>query len=76
MRKLVAGNWKMNGLRDSLENIAELATAHASARIDIMICPPATLLSKACEIYGSLKIGAQDCHSAERAHTRGILPPK
>ena len=56
MRKLVAGNWKMNGLRDSLENIAELATAHASASIDIMICPPATLLSKACEINGSLKI--------------------
>ena len=73
MRKLVAGNWKMNGLRDSLENIAELATAHASARIDIMICPPATLLSKACEINGSLKIGAQDCHSAEKgAHTGDI----
>ena len=29
MRKLVAGNWKMNGLRGSLENIEELATAHA-----------------------------------------------
>ena len=73
MRKLVAGNWKMNGLRVSLENIAELATAHASARIDIMICPPATLLPKACEINGSLKIGAQDCHTAEKgAHTGDI----
>jgi len=33
MRKLVAGNWKMNGLRDSLENIAELATAQVHALI-------------------------------------------
>jgi len=73
MRKMVAGNWKMNGLQVSLENIAELATAHDSARVDIMICPPATLLSKACEIARSLKIGAQDCHSAEHgAHTGDI----
>lgn len=70
MRKLVAGNWKMNGLEISLENIKNLATAHSNSGIDIMICPPATLLSKACEIAGPLKIGAQDCHSAERgAHT-------
>ena len=73
MRKLVAGNWKMNGLRVSLKNIAELAKAHASARIDLMICPPATLLSQACEFNKSLKIGAQDCHSAEKgAHTGDI----
>ncbi len=66
-RPLVAGNWKMNGLRRS---IAELRTilqgAHElAAKVDLMVCPPATLLAKfAAATAGSpVAIGAQDCHS-------------
>lgn len=66
-RPLVAGNWKMNGLRASrgeLEKIIQGATANPTA-CDLMICPPATLLeSFASAARGSmLAIGGQDCHA-------------
>ncbi|HWW63185.1 MAG TPA: triose-phosphate isomerase [Sphingomonadaceae bacterium] len=71
MRKLVAGNWKMNG---SLEALAELdAIADAGARhpaLDIAICPPFTLIAPAAARRPDLPIGAQDCHAvASGAHT-------
>lgn len=73
MQKLVAGNWKMNGLKAALDNISELATEHNESRVKIMICPPATLLSQACAMSGPLEIGAQDCHPEERgAHTGDV----
>jgi triosephosphate isomerase len=66
-RPLVAGNWKMNGLRASraeLEKIIAGAGARA-AGCDMMICPPATLLEGfAAAAQGSpVAIGAQDCHA-------------
>jgi len=71
LRKLVAGNWKMNG---SLEALAELdAIADAGARhpaLDIAICPPFTLIAPAAARRPDLPIGAQDCHAvASGAHT-------
>lgn len=73
MQKMVAGNWKMNGLQAALGNIAELADAHVDARVQVMICPPATLLSQASAIAGPINIGAQDCHAEEHgAHTGDI----
>ncbi len=67
-RKLVAGNWKMNGLRDASSVIDAIAAAHRSPACDVLICPPATLIS---HLAGrGLAIGAQDCHPAsEGAHT-------
>ena len=45
IRPLIAGNWKMNGLRASTAEFdAMLAGAAAvAARADLLICPPATL---------------------------------
>jgi triosephosphate isomerase len=83
-RKLIAGNWKMNGLHgDGLALARELAhravAAHRAAgqaiACDILICPPATLLfSLAEEITGSgILLGGQDCHADPRgAHTGDI----
>ena len=70
-RKLVAGNWKMNGLGGSTAIIAELAAAHPSPGCDVLICPPATLISR---LAGKgLPIGGQDCHpAASGAHTGDI----
>jgi triosephosphate isomerase len=70
-RKLVAGNWKMNG---SLSALAELAPIAAAAReapgVDVAICPPFTLIAPAAARSGGLAIGGQDCHAAEKgAHT-------
>lgn len=73
MQKMVAGNWKMNGLQAALGNIAELADTHVNARVQVLICPPATLLSQAVAIAGPVHIGAQDCHAdTHGAHTGDI----
>lgn len=74
IKPLVAGNWKMNGLRDGLGEIKAIADA-APAGIDTLICPPATLLyvSTALAEDSLLMIGAQDCHWNEAgAHTGDI----
>jgi len=64
-RPLVAGNWKMNGLKSSAEEIDKLVTAAGGLqRLDLMVCPPATLVADFTErAKGSkLLIGGQDCH--------------
>lgn len=71
LRKLVAGNWKMNGSLAALaelDGIVDAAQAHAD--VDVAICPPATLIAAAKAKQPSLAIGAQDCHfTASGAHT-------
>ena len=66
-RKLVAGNWKMNGLRAALTEVrAMVQGAAAIPGLDLVICPPATLASPVGEILkGSpVALGGQDCHPA------------
>ena len=71
MRKLAAGNWKMNGTTAELTELDALANAHAGSSVDVLICPPATLLSRAAERAGdAIAVGGQDCHAAKSgAHT-------
>lgn len=76
-RALVAGNWKMNGTKASLKELKTLAAKlkDRKPKCNVMICPPATLLSEAkVATKGSkVKIGGQDCHMAESgAHTGDI----
>lgn len=76
-RKLVVGNWKMNGNRAALGEIAAIAeAARAHPGVDSGICPPFTLIHPAVEVAGTLPIGAQDCHAKENgAHTGCISAP-
>lgn len=68
-RKLAAGNWKMNGTGDSLAMLASLAATHPDPRVDILICPPATLLARAAG-QKAIAVGGQDCHAkTSGAHT-------
>jgi triosephosphate isomerase len=66
-RRLIAGNWKMNGLQSSLSELDQVIAnsgAVASA-VDLMICPPATILA-ACAARARttrVAIGGQDCHA-------------
>lgn len=74
IRPLVAGNWKMNGIKSSLGEALAVrdALTEASAIPDVMICPPATILALLADAArGSrLAVGAQDCHPAHcGAHT-------
>lgn len=65
-RKLVAGNWKMNGLRASLSEVrAMVEGARGLPQVELAVCPPATLASAvAGALEGSLvRLGGQDCHA-------------
>ena len=69
LRKLVAGNWKMNGSLESLSELDAIAAA-ATGGVDVAICPPATLIGQAVARKSGLMIGGQDCHwNASGAHT-------
>ena len=72
-RKLAAGNWKMNGTGDSLAQVEALAAAHPAPGVDVLICPPATLLARLSAVAGPIATGGQDCHaSGSGAHTGDI----
>ena len=72
-RKLAAGNWKMNGLGADLAELERLAAAPAPSQTGRLICPPATLISRATLVAGDIAIGGQDCHAAQSgAHTGDI----
>lgn len=78
VRPLVAGNWKMNGTRSSLDQIKAMAQGvkgPLSEKVETLICPPSTLLYVATALCDDspLMIGAQDCHEKESgAHTGDI----
>lgn len=74
-RKLAAGNWKMNGTGESLSEIDALITAHPSSSIDVLICPPTTLISRMAGRTGrsAVSVGGQDCHTNKSgAHTGDV----
>lgn len=74
-RKLVAGNWKMNGTTRSLPEVERLLETHPDPDCEVLICPPATLIAQLAWRCRSknLMIGGQDCHAATSgAHTGDI----
>jgi len=74
-RPLVAGNWKMNGLKGALGELTAIRDAVAAGgagRAEAALCPPFTLVAAAAEAAkgSALAIGAQDCHAnVSGAHT-------
>ena len=65
-RKLIVGNWKMNGAMQLVEAItAELVSELPDLRCELVICPPATLLAEVARaLAGSgIPAGGQDCHA-------------
>ncbi len=75
MRKLAAGNWKMNGTAAALAEVQALLAAHPAPACDMLLCPPATLMSRMADLARgtALRIGGQDCHAAASgAHTGDI----
>lgn len=77
IRPLIAGNWKMNGLKSALAEataVRDALTPDPGAP-EVMICPPATLLAALADLAKTspLAVGAQDCHHlASGAHTGDI----
>jgi triosephosphate isomerase (TIM) len=76
--KLIAGNWKMNGLRADGIALASDIAARArggNAACELLVCPPATLLAAVGEaIAGSgVALGGQTCHSADKGAYTGDI---
>ena len=64
-RKLIAGNWKMNGNAAGAADFASLLLARMAtfaSKCDLLVCPPFTLLGVFAK--SGLTLGAQDCHTA------------
>lgn len=78
-RLLVAGNWKMNGLRADaelmVEGLASRCHAMGNVAVDIALFPPATLLDYMVRALDDtpVAIGGQDCHRAEKGAFTGDL---
>ncbi|MBE8220383.1 MAG: triose-phosphate isomerase [Alphaproteobacteria bacterium] len=75
IKPLIAGNWKMNGITRKIGEVRKMSRAlsHSSPHCDVMICAPATLLSRLSGKKGKIILGGQDCHAAENgAHTGDI----
>jgi triosephosphate isomerase len=74
MRKLVAGNWKMNGLALSLAELAALKDAVSGAACDVLVCPPSTLIAQAAGmVKGAFVVGGQDCHAQAKGAFTGDI---
>jgi triosephosphate isomerase (TIM) len=75
--KLVAGNWKMNGLTASLLEIEEMIAGaeQLPPDIELAVCPPATIAALAAEILigSSISLGGQDCHAEKSGAFTGDI---
>jgi triosephosphate isomerase len=71
LRKLIAGNWKMNGLRADADalvgGLLDRRLGESDFDADLLICPPATLLDRVGQqLAGSpIGLGGQDCHTEQ-----------
>ena len=77
-RPLVAGNWKMNGLRASIETVGAVRNGLSPALvdgIDVLICPPSTLIASCvAAVYGSpIAIGGQNLHAKPNGAFTGSI---
>ena len=78
VRPLIAGNWKMHGLRADGLALARAVAEGAAGGAELLVCPPSTLLREvAAALEGSaVAVGAQDCHAAAKgAHTGDVSAP-
>jgi len=76
-RPLVAGNWKMNGLKAAAGELVRIMAGSTglAGKADLMICPPATLVMTFAHVaLGSrIEIGGQDCRAEASGGGRKVL---
>jgi triosephosphate isomerase len=70
--KLVAGNWKMNGLSSDIEEVKEIARQSRSyPQVAVALCVPSILIERAVRAVPGFAIGGQDVHPARRGAYTG-----
>ena len=76
-QKIIAGNWKMNGLRADAESLVKglVPLVSQSGAAQVVVCPPATLLGTVGALIEGSKIalGAQDVFWKEKGAYTGQL---
>src|SRR6266702_1002823 len=78
IRPLIAGNWKMNGLKAATAEFEAMLEGadRVVAKADLLVCPPVTLVAAFADAARGTKllgVGAQDCHpKVSGAHTGDI----
>jgi len=73
-RKLVAGNWKMNGNLSALVELDAISQlAAATPLVEVGVAVPATLIAPAISRTPTLMIGAQDIHPRQSGAHTGCL---
>lgn len=76
LKKLVAGNWKMHGLSNDLDEVKAIAAAAALyPTVDVALCVPAVLIDRAARAVAGFTIGGQDVHYAEKGAHTGCTSP-
>ncbi len=80
--KLIAGNWKMNGVTASLDEARALQAALRAdpALTRVALCPPATLMAPMANALAefesegeSIVLGGQDCHASLKGAFTGSI---
>jgi len=75
--KLIAGNWKMNGLTGDIAEAAALTQALGDepATCRVAVCPPATLVDRLSQAVagGAVEVGGQDCHAEDSGAFTGSV---
>jgi triosephosphate isomerase len=82
--KLVAGNWKMNGLQEDGASLARglaeraIAAGAGGPGCELLICPPASLLTIVRGVLAGsgIALGGQDCHAASKGAYTGDISPE
>ncbi|WP_432665659.1 triose-phosphate isomerase [Wukongibacter baidiensis] len=75
---IIAGNWKMHMTKDAaLEYVSELKEKVKGTDVEVVICPPYTLLSilKEATEGTNIKIGSQNMHFEEKGAFTGEISP-
>lgn len=75
---ILAGNWKMHMTsKEALDFINELKPLVADTGVDVVICPPYTLLALLSEATkgSNIKIGAQNVHFEDKGAFTGEIAP-
>ena len=79
-KKLVIGNWKMNGTRAFAQGLLSRMGEEMGVyqNVDIVLCPPATLLPLTGEWtqLHSIALGGQDCHPEPSGAFTGDIAPE
>lgn len=79
-RFCIAGNWKMNLLKDSAEKLVRdlIAQTSAHANVELAVCPPSVYLASVASIVkGShLKLGGQNLYAQDEGAFTGEVSGK